>query len=163
MELRQSLMPPSLDEEQVARLADLVEEIEDCINQGKNPESAIASFNTEVGRTYAKYEFCEIWGYMDLDEFVRMALRTARASTIADISYDELLELMTRVCQRKGTESECAYWFAILEANLPIESLSDLMYYLDEYLEQESRQRELSPQKILDLALVSQKKPAIAR
>ncbi len=154
MELRPELNPPVLDEEQVQRLVDFINSIEDSLEIGDDPSEFVSQFNREVGTNFKYDELCEIWSYMEVEEFVRSQLRTSQARKIPDITYEELLELMNRVCKLQGTESEVAFYTRMLEKNLPIEDLWVDIFW-------QSSDRKLSSQEYLDRALAFRPKPPL--
>ena len=153
MQLRPQLMPPALDEAKVARLAELAASID-----GARPgewEDWLEEFNREAGTDLAFLEFQGIAGGMEHETFVRQVLCEPAARKIPDITYEELLELVTRVSGAAGAEHELHFWLRLLEANLPDPRLSDLIFWPDEYFGDGGSSRELSPKEILDIALAA--------
>src|SRR5581483_10919123 len=128
MDLRKELMPPALDESHVVRLARLADQIVDRIDRGVDPDPLIAAFNEQAATALTRSDFHAFPGCSDATTFVRDAL-TLPPPRIPDIGYDELLELVTRVCTASGTEHENNYWLELLEANIPDPQLSDLIYW----------------------------------
>jgi hypothetical protein len=153
MELRPELMPPVLDEARVARLARLAAEI-DGVHPGQW-EELLDEFNRAAGTAFAFEDFQGIYGAMDHETFVRQVLSEPAARKVPDITYDELLELLTRVCRAAGVEHEVYFWLRLLEANLPDPRLSDLIYWPGQYFGDGNNARELSPREILDIALAA--------
>jgi hypothetical protein len=153
MDLRPALMPPALDEAKVARLAKLAGRID-----GADPgqwEELLEQFNREAGTNLAFADFQRIYQAMDHETFVRGVLSEPAVRRIPDITYDELLELVTRVCNAAGEEHEYSFWLSLLQANLPDPRLSALIYWPGEYFGDGDNSRQLSPREILDIALAA--------
>ena len=131
-------MPPELDEAKVTRLATIAAWLDGCREDLEDCQGLLATFNHEANVAYELSYFQGIYGAMDHTTFVREVLSQPAITTIADITYDELLELVTRVCGAEGAEHEQSFWLHLLQANLP-----DL----------EDQTRVLSPKEILDIAL----------
>lgn len=77
----------------------------------------------------------------------------ATPNIIPNITYEELLELMMRVYNATGSETEHDYWLELLEVNLRNPRLSDLIYWPGEYFGDGNNSREMSPKELLDNAL----------
>jgi hypothetical protein len=145
-------MPPPLDEGKVKHLVELAECIIGLIHSGKDADSLIRRFNKEAGRSFSKREIARHLTNTDEETFVRETL-TPPPTKLPDITYEELLELVTRVCQATGSGSEHEYWLTLLEVNLGNPQLSDLIYWPGEYFGDGDNSREMSPKEILDIAL----------
>jgi hypothetical protein len=147
-------MPPKLDEAKVARLAELAE----SLDSSGEPLDALAAmldaFNREAGTELELNEFQGIYGWTDHDSWVRELLVTREARAVPDLSYDELLELTTRVVRHDGAEHEIEFWFALLEKNLPDPRLFQLIHQPHAYFGGPP-DRELTPREILDTALAA--------
>jgi hypothetical protein len=153
MELRPALMPPAFDESWVARLAKLAARID-----GAAPgqwEEWLEEFNRDAGTRFTFADFRGIYGGMEHETWVRQVLSGSAVIKIPDITYDELLELLTRVCRAAGVEHENYFWLRLLEANLPDRRLSDLIFWPGNYFGDGDNSRHLSPKEILDIALAA--------
>jgi nucleoside-diphosphate-sugar epimerase len=150
MDLRPELRPPALDEAKVARLAKLAARID-----GAYPgqcEELLEEFNREAGTNFTFADFQGIYGAMDHETFVRHVLSKPAARGVPDVTRDDLLELLTRLCNAEGAEHEQQFWLRLLEAKLPDPRLSDLIYWPGEYFGDGDNARQLSPREILDIA-----------
>jgi hypothetical protein len=150
MNLRPELMPPALDEARVARLAKLAARID-----GGRPgqwEECLDEFNRKAGTAFTFSDFQGIYGGTDHETFVRQALSEPAVRKVPDVTEEELLELLRRVCGAEGAEHEIAFWLRLLEANLPDPRLSDLIFWPGEYFGDGNDARQLSPREILDIA-----------
>jgi hypothetical protein len=154
MDLRPELMPPRLDEAKVARLAELAEGMDSSGEPLDALRAMLHEFTREAGTELELNEFQGIYGWTDHDSWVRRLLVTREAQTVPDISYDELLELTTRVVRHDGAEDDIEFWFALLEKNLPDPRLFELIHQPDAYFGA-PHDRELTPREFLDIALAA--------
>ena len=151
MELREELMPPTLDPAKVARLSRLAAEIDggrikDCANK-------LAAFNAEAEVNLSFDMFQGIYGGQDHATWVRSILSKPWVRHIPDITSEELAELVERVSSASGTEAEINFWVALLEANLPGSRICNLIFWPGEYFGDGNNRRELTPQQIVEIAL----------
>lgn len=94
MELRPELMPPVLDDAEVARLAALAAHLD-----GAPPErsaGALAEFNRLAGTVLPWQEFQGIHGAEDHADWVRRVLYRERIEPAADVTRAELVEVVRR-------------------------------------------------------------------
>jgi hypothetical protein len=154
MELRPELMPPTLDEAKVARLAELAEDMDSSGEPLDVLRAMLDEFNREAGTELELNDFQGIYGWTDHESWVRQRLVTREARAVPDISYDELLELTTRVVRDDGAEHEIEFWFALLEKNLPDPRLFELIHQPHAYFGGHTG-RDLTPREILDTALAA--------
>jgi hypothetical protein len=148
--LRPELMPPTLDEALVARLADLAATLDGSPSGGS--EDDVAAFNAEAGTSFAWLDFQGIYGAQDHDEWVRSVLAELHVHRVADITRAELVEMVRRVMSRDSEEYEVWFWLEMLEVNLPEPEIIQLIYYPGDYLGDGNNTRELTPEQIVDLA-----------
>lgn len=157
MDLRPELMPPALDKAKVARLAVLAAEID-----GANPgqwEDALEEFNRTAGTNLTFLDFQGIYESTDHETWVRNIISEPAARKISDITRDELLELVGRVCNPAAwAEHEVFFWLRLLEANLPDPRLSALIFWPGEYFGDGDNSRELTPEQILTIAQAAGKR-----
>jgi hypothetical protein len=153
VELRPELMPPILDDAKVARLAARAAHID-----GARPsqwEDDLAAFNREAGTHLVFADFQGIYGGTDHEIWVRTLLAEPAQKRVADISHEELLELIRRVATTDGKEHEVSFWMGLLEAKLPDSRISDLIFWPGEYFGDDDNTRQLSAEQILELALAA--------
>jgi hypothetical protein len=151
MGLRSELMPPVLDEAVVRRLAERAAKID-----GARPgqwEDELAAFNAEANTRLAFGDFQGIYASQDHATWVRSVLSAAVIRPLPDITRDELIELVRRVESAEYEEHETHFWLQALKANLPDVPISDLIFWPDEALGADLGDDELSPERIVDLAL----------
>ncbi|RON43661.1 hypothetical protein BK666_20485 [Pseudomonas frederiksbergensis] len=152
MELRPDLMPPVLDELQVARLTELAEEID-----GGHPEQTrdqLSAFNREAMTELEFIDFQGIYGGQAHDTWVRKVLAKPNQRRVADVTKLELIELARRVMQGDGEDHAIEFWLSLLEINIPNERVSDLIFWPDEYFGDVNYSQELSPEQVIEIALI---------
>ncbi|HVE57512.1 MAG TPA: hypothetical protein VNB22_11835 [Pyrinomonadaceae bacterium] len=157
MTLREELCPPKLEEEKVRTLKDLAERLDGCDSRLEDCTALRTAFNSLAKTNLQTVDF-HFSGAIDSDTFVRRVL-TPRPRKVEDVSYEELLELMTRICNAVGSDYELDYWLQFLEVQLDNHKLSDLIYYPNEYFGDGTDRDEMTPKEILDTAI--QHKPSI--
>jgi hypothetical protein len=156
MDLRKELLPPEFDENKVSKLAELAECLDGCNSFLEDCEVLLSEFNLLAGSNLQIDEF-HFSGGIDAKTFVRNIL-TPRPQKLTDVSYDEMLELITRICNADGTAYEIDYWLNFLEVQLENNKLSDLIYYPDHYFNDVINRNEMTPKEILDEALKNKRK-----
>lgn len=154
MHLRPELMPPRLDEARVVRLAELAAAMDSSGEPLETLWGMLDAFNREAGTALELVDFQGIYGWTNHDSWVRTLLVTREAQSIPGISYEELLELTTRVMHHDGATHEVEFWFALLEKNLPEPRLSELIHQPDAYFGGPAG-RDRTPREILDTALAA--------
>lgn len=156
MKLRKELLPPEFDENKVAQLAQLAESLDGCDSRLENCAALRLEFNSLANSNLQAEDF-HFSGATDADTFVRRVL-ASRPQKLDNITYDEMLELMTRVCNADGTEYEIDYWLAFLEIQLGNHKLSDLIFYPNNYFGDDVDRDEMTPKEILDEAITNKPK-----
>lgn len=127
MELRQELAPPSLDEELVARLAELADALD-----GNPSEALRAEFNRLAGTEIPMRAFQGIYGSEDHANYVRRVLRKQRIKPVPDVTRDELAEVVRRAMKPDRAGLHEAY-MAIFDCNVPRPRASNLIFYPADY------------------------------
>jgi hypothetical protein len=150
MQLRPELQFPPLDEEKVQRLARIAGRLDGSLREHSDEDLAL--FNREAGTSLEWLEFQGIYGACEHDVWVREVLARPFERPIPDITREELLELIRRICNGEGEEHETSFYFELLAANVPDPRISDLIYWPGEYFGDGDNQRELTPEQILDTA-----------
>jgi hypothetical protein len=143
-------MPPPLDEDRVARLAELAGRID-----GARPgqwEEALAEFNAGARTTLAFRDFQGIYGGQDHATWVRMVLVEPYRRRLPDISRLELVELARRIMEADGEEHEIDFWLEMLALNIPDPQVSDLIFWPGEYFGDGDNARKLTPEQVIDIA-----------
>jgi len=154
MKLRDCLKPPPLDTVLVCQLARLADELNGCNPQLRDCAGLLARFNAQAQTSLRREDF-HFSGAIDSETFVRQVL-TPSPRKIDDITYDELLELVTRIVNADGDEHELRYWLELVEANVPDYRVAELIYWPDQYFGAAPLPEDLTPRAILDIALAAQ-------
>lgn len=151
MELRPELMPPKFNMATVRRLTKRAAAID-----GARPghwEDELAAFNAEANTRFTFEDFQGISGSQDHATWVRSVLSGASLRPLADVRREELVELVRRVGSADYAVHETEFWLRVLEVNLPNAPISDLIFWPDEALGTEADSDDLSPERIIELAL----------
>jgi hypothetical protein len=156
MNLRKELLPPKLDSNKVLKLTELAEKLDGCNSVSEDCESLRLEFNV-LANSDLQIEDFHFSGGTDAITFVKKVL-TPKPQKTEDISYDEMLELITRICNADGTEYEIEYWLEFLEVQIENNRLSDLIYYPNHYFGDNLDRNEMSAKEILDEALKTKNK-----
>lgn len=127
MELRQELTPPSLDEELVARLAELADALD-----GNPSEALRAEFNGLAGTEIPMRVFQGIYESEDHANFVRRVLRKQRIKPVPDVTREELAEVVRRAMKPDRAGLHEAY-MAVFDCNVPRPRASNLIFYPADY------------------------------
>jgi len=131
MELRPELMPPVLDEELIARLARLAASID-----GARPgewEDELAEFNRLAGTDIPFSHFQGIYGGEDHADWVRRVLYHETIRPAPGVTRDELIEVVRRCLPQNGYWDLLRAYMAILDANVPRQRASNLLFYPPDY------------------------------
>ncbi|MFF5339078.1 bacteriocin immunity protein [Streptomyces sp. NPDC013181] len=145
MDLRPELLPPPASRQRLNELCTEVERIAELLTA--HPEVAggeIEAFNAMTGQNYVALDFAEYDGSRSLEEFAREAAARPARPVIADITRDELVEIVRRLLT--GSE-ESDYYLRLLEANVSHPRVSDLVFHPSDILQ------DPSPEQIVDEAL----------
>lgn len=156
MNLRKELRPPEFDKNELAKLADLAERLDGCHSEFEDCAALRAEFNLLAGSNLQAGDF-HFSGGTDAETFVRGVL-TPKPEKMTDVSYDEMLELLTRICNADGSEYELNYWLKFLAVQLENNKLSDLIYHPDHYFGDGVKRAEMTPKEMLDEALANKPK-----
>ncbi len=149
MELRAELRFPTLDDARVQRLAELASKID-----GARPgewEDELVEFNRLADTSLDFAVFQGFSGGMEHDTWVRTVLSEPFTGKPLELSRDEMLEIITRLCTAAGEEHELVFWIKLLERNLD-PRISDLIYWPGEYFGDGNNSRRMSPEEILETA-----------
>jgi hypothetical protein len=160
MDLRPELLPPKLDEGLIARLADLAAEID-----GARPgewEDCLAEFNRLAGTAVPFEHFQGISGAEYHADWVRRLLHREQTNPAADVTRDELVEIVRRAMPQNGYPDYEAY-MVVFDANVPRPKASNLIFYPPDYDDATNTwgggrmmgEYDPTPQQIVDWAFVT--------
>ena len=69
------------------------------------------------------------------------------------VTREELIEVVRRVMSPNYKQHETDFWLRLLKVNLPGVPISDLIFWPDEVLDESEASEELSPERIVEIAL----------
>ncbi|WP_296264586.1 hypothetical protein [Pseudomonas sp. UBA6562] len=151
MKLRTELMPPVLDKALVKRLTYLVSTIDGGDQHAVAP--LLQELNQLASAQFDFYELQGIEGGQDHITWARTVLATSSVRLLADVTREELVELVRRVMAAEGPEHSLNFWLEMLEANLPNCAISDLIFWPSVYFEGTAAPRDLSAERVVEIAL----------
>jgi hypothetical protein len=128
--MRHELMPPHLDTAKVQRLARLAAEID-----GAYPglwEDKLAEFNRVAGTNFSFVDLQGIYEAEEHERWVRRVLIQRSVKPAANVTREELLEILRRAMPENGDPDFEAY-MAIFDANVPLKAASNLIFYPLDY------------------------------
>ena len=131
MELRPGLMPLRISAARRAEVRGRIRHIEDAITAGEDVADLIREFNAFTGREYGEDMFHNYWRSIDLEDFVRQAARP-KPAPVPGVTRAELAEVVRRAMPQNGDPEYEAY-LEILDANVPLECASGLIFYPPDY------------------------------
>jgi hypothetical protein len=134
LDLRRELMPPILDEATVLCLAKLASRLDGAYGVGDPPhwEDDLAEFNRIAGTSIPIQDFQGIYGAEEHDRWVRRVLYQRVITPAANVTPTELAEVVRRAMPATGDPDYEAY-MAIFDANVPMPSASNLIFYPPDY------------------------------
>ncbi|HVW00371.1 MAG TPA: hypothetical protein VHB77_08525 [Planctomycetaceae bacterium] len=131
MDLRPELTPPILDEILVARLAELAANLD-----GASPgqcDDDLAEFNRLAGTGFPIEWFQGISGGESPENFVRRVLLAPRITKVADITREELIEVVRRAMPTGGHFDQHEAYMLIFDTNIPGKGASNFLFYPPDY------------------------------
>ena len=166
MVLRRDLLPPQLDEAQVARLAVLADEIDDAHPaHWQQTDAALAEFNRLAQTELSFDDFQGIYGAEKHETWVRRLLNRRIIRPTPDVTRDELVEVIRRAMPQHGDPDYEAY-MAIFDANVPMAKASNMIFYPCDYDDHTNTwgggrpmsEYDPTPEQIVEWALTLQRK-----
>lgn len=155
--MRQQLVRPVRDTARLNRVATPVREIYRLQESGVDYAPELSTLAAAVGKNGTKSEVQLAFG-ASAPESLAADLLLAREAIPLDLTEEEMLELIERICSANGTAFQLSYWITCLAANTGDDRISDLICWPDSYFGDGARAHELSPRQILDTALTAGRK-----
>jgi hypothetical protein len=155
--MRAILEDPFGDDLALEKAITLARELYRLHERGADYSSQLQTLSALAGKPVRKPDVDGAFGDAEPETFARDLLLD-RVPIPTDLSYDEMLELVRRICNVEGSEFQIGYWLRCLEANTGNSRISDLIYWPGEYFGEGENARELSPKEILDAALAAGRK-----
>lgn len=143
------LRPPTPTVQEMAHYTELCRRIENR----RHTDDDLAEWNRRAGVGYEEAEFRSYYGSMEIEDFVTIMLMGV-PRLVADLTYAELRDVLEMQLSATLSEAELSYYLRWLDANLPGANVSDLIYWPNEWFEDESLlQVELTPDQVLAYAM----------
>lgn len=153
--MRDILTNPFKDDPEIAEVMRIARKLYQLHEAGQNYAKPLATFSRLVGHEVCKFDVDAAFGSIRPEAFAQRELLNTE-SIPSDLSYEEMLELVDKVCNALGDEFQLYYWLKCLEINTRDRQISTLIYWPDEYFGAESGDtNELSPKEILEIALAN--------
>jgi hypothetical protein len=142
-------MPPILNQEKLARLAELADGID-----GARPgqwEDDLAEFNRIAGTNIPFEHFQGIYGGEKHEDWVRRLLYSQAVASVADLSRGEMIEIVARAMD-SNNYPERDFYVELFAVNCKHPSGTDLMFWPNLVAEL-PKGREPTVEEIADLAM----------
>ncbi|STU98080.1 Uncharacterised protein [Klebsiella pneumoniae subsp. pneumoniae] len=151
MPLPERMKPAKISRQKLKELADVAEEILSQIDSGADEDDAglkalIDDWNRQAVNPYEFSDFRDFSSWTSAKDFTRMAFNQEKY--IEDLTWDELVQIISFVCNAEGKESEQSYALGLLEKNFDANP-SDLIYWPNEWFQDEDMLHvDLTPEEI---------------
>ena len=119
---------------------------------GRDHSQERAELGALVGRPVSAFDIDAAFGSVDPKTFAEGLLF---AEVPLDLTTEEMLEMIERICNVKGTPAQHSYWLRCLETNTNDNRISDLIFWPDQYFGDGDVKKLMSPQEILQTALAA--------
>ncbi|MDU3269642.1 MAG: hypothetical protein E7E41_14990, partial [Klebsiella oxytoca] len=112
--------PAKINRQKLKELTDAAEEILSQIDNGAKAEDTglkmmMDDWNRQVVNPYEFSDFRDFSSWTSAKDFTRMAFNQEKY--IEDLTWDELVQIISFVCNAEGKESEQSYALGLLEKN----------------------------------------------
>lgn len=151
MPLPERMKPAKISRQKLKVLADAAEEILSQIDNGADEDdeglkALIDDWNRQSVNPYEFSDFRDFSSWTSAKDFTRMAFNQEKY--IEDLTWDELVQIISLVCNAEGKESEQSYALGLLEKNFNANP-SDLIYWPNEWFQDEDMLHvDLTPEEI---------------
>jgi hypothetical protein len=146
------LRPLTPSREEFGEYMELSRQIEHGLEFREDVSELLARWNARAGRTYPPSDF-NYHGAIDRETFVGEML-LGQPRLVPDLTYDELREVLRSVRAVELSEAVQSHFLNWLEVNLPGANISDLIYWPNEWFNDEAMLHvELSDDRMLAYAM----------
>lgn len=152
--MRAVLIDPVVDQDRLAALLPLTEELFRQHEAGRDTTSVLRSIARLTTRIVSRSDFLWAFGAGSDRDFARRLLVDWHAIP-GDLTTTEMLEAMKVVCAQGDDVVRTDYLLKCLEINTGDARISDLIFWPDEYFGASAPTEELSPLAMLEIALKS--------
>ena len=138
----------------VNEMTALCEKIEHELECGGDAIELLNQWREKSGVWYEPHEFENYWRSIDIEEFVLGAIN-GTPEYCADLNYAEAKAVLETILNAELAENQTAFYLDWLETQFPNSSISDLIYWPDEWFDDSLRFRDeggaFKPEAELDL------------
>ena len=151
MPLPERMKPAKISRQKLKELTDMAKEILSQIDNGAGEDdeglkAMIDDWNRQVVNPYEFSDFRDFSSWTDAKNFTRMAFNQEKY--VSDLTWDELVQIISFVCNAEGKESEQSYALGVLEKNFDANP-SDLISWPDEWFQDKDMLHvDLTPEEI---------------
>lgn len=151
MPLPERFKPAKINRQKLKELANSAEEILSKIDNGAGEDDTglktmIDDWNRQVVNPYELSDFRDFSSWTSTKDFTRTAFNQEKF--IEDLTWNELIQIISFVCNAEGKESEQSYALGLLEKNFDANP-SDLIYWPNEWFQDEDMLHvDLTPEEI---------------
>jgi len=158
--MRAVLIDPVVDQDRLAALLPLTEELFGRHEAGRDTTDVLRSIARLTTRIVSRADFLWAFGAGSDRDFAWQLLVDWHAIS-SDLTPTEMLEAMEVVCTQGDDVVRTDYLLKCLEINTGDARISDLIYWPDEYFGEPAPTDELSPRAMLEIALKNGAKPVV--
>ncbi|MDX7986370.1 hypothetical protein FE392_03330 [Xenorhabdus sp. 12] len=156
MPIPQRLMPYKPKVEEYERMDALLTQIEDKIfdhNNKNAPETQelINEWNKNASREFEFHEFRDLHSYTDNESFIHSAFY--KIKYIEDLSFHEAIELINVFFETSNPDPHVYYAKDLLEINFSNINISDLVFWPNDWFQDDELDVELTPEEVLGYAM----------
>lgn len=156
--MRSDLLEPIKDQAKLRRLLPLAEDILRLHEAGRSYTEELKKLSLTAGRIVGRPDVLAAFGSGDGEAFARR-LAIDWNDPPADLTEQEMLELLEAICDARGHQVLIDYWVRCLEVNTGDAMISDLIFWPSEYFGSNYDERELEPAEMLAVALHKRRTP----
>lgn len=148
------------DQLKLLQLTPLTEAVYNLHESGQSYAGELNQISRLVGRIVGKMDVLGAFGSISSSEFAKK-LAIDWEAIPRDLADSELLELFDAICEVRGGEASLEYWIRCLAINTGDESVSDLIFWPDEYFGNDYDGRDLTSAEMLEVALRNRKNAGV--
>jgi hypothetical protein len=159
--VRAHLLDPTEGNVKLGDAVALGREIYDLYEAGQDYSETVARLGLIAGHPIHDFAVRSSFGSVKPETFARRQL-VSWDNLPADVTEQEMLEMVERIDKAKGDELQLEYWIACLRVNTGDAKISDLIFWPGSYFGDGDNARVMSPSEILVTALKAGGKPTEA-
>jgi len=149
--MRSHLLDPTEGDARLTDAISLGREIYMLHERGADYSATVKRLSLLVEHPIADFDVEAAFGSIGPDAFARRQL-IAWDQLPLDLTQQEMLEMIERVCDASGDELQIEFWLGCLRANTGDERISDMIFWPGSYFGDGNDARKMSPSEILSTA-----------